>query len=475
MIAPTVASAYPVVALPHDLPCLVREIETKVQAPDALIAMAVLSAISLACQGLIDVRLPSGQLRPVAVFVLGIGESGERKSAVDGIVLAPSHAHDEARAVKHKDDLAQHMGRMRVWQAKGQVLQGKLRKAVHQDEPTDEIERQLEAHEKERPLKPRLRKSIRQDISERALIDVLEGDCESIALITDEGEAVLNAGAMAKFSVPNRGWDGAKNITLDRGHGVHVVARNPRLTMSIMVQPAVLKEYLRRHGNLARGSGFWARMLVGAPPSTQGFRFVYWYNEQWVHLHGFHARSKELHEEYDRRLADGPIEREVLEFSPDAVARWIGMSNQIEAMLQPFGYLNDIKDFASKAMEMTGRIAALLHFFTKQKGQISFDALQRAFSIVGWHIDEFKRLFGNHTDAPQIQSDAKALEFYLHTHFYQSGNPTAPRNAVLRNGPIRPAVRFNEVLDYLIARNKVWIGLIGRRRFINRGPNFGAP
>jgi hypothetical protein len=202
---------------------------------------------------------------------------------------------------------------------------------------------------------------------------------------------------------------------------------------------------------------------------------VYWYNEQWAYLPSFHNRIKALLEEYDRRLAEGPIKRDVLELAPEAVAHWIELTNQVEEMLQPFGYLNDIKDFASKAMEMTGRIAALLHFFSKQQGQISVNALECAFAIIRWHIDEFKRLFGHQPGVSQVQLDAKALVFYLHTHYYQSGNLTAPRNAVLRNGPIRPAARFNEVLDYLVACGKVWIGLVGRRRFINPGPNFGAP
>jgi len=293
--------------------------------------------------------------------------------------------------------------------------------------------------------------------------------------MADEGETVLKGSAMAAFGVHNRVWDGAKTLTLDRGKNVHVVARNPRLTMSIMVQPEVFKEYLRRHGNLARGSGFWARVLVGSPASTQGFRFVYWYNEHWLHLSGFHARIKELLEEYDQRLAAGPVEREVLDFAPESVARWIQLVNQLEADLQPFGYLNDIKDFASKAMEITGRIAALVHFFIKQEGPIGVNSLECAFGIVRWHIHEFKRLFGHQVGATQVQSDAKALEFYLHTHFYQSGHLIAPRNAVLRSGPIRPVARFNEVLDYMIACGRVWISLVGRRRFINRSSNFGAP
>jgi hypothetical protein len=470
-----VVPPYPVDGSLFELAPLVREIQTKVQAPDALISMAVLTAVSLACQGLVDVQLPTGQIRPVSLYFLNIAESGERKSAVDGIVSAPIYAHDEARAVKYEEDLSQYMCEMRVWRTTEQVLQDKLKKAVYKEERIDEIKGRLEAHEKHKPIKPRLRQLVRQDMSERALIDVLEGDSESIALMADEGEVVINGSAMATFSVHNRTWDGARTLTLDRGGDVHIVARNPRATISVMVQPAVLKKYLRRHGDLARGSGFWARVLVGSPTSTQGFRFVYWYNEHWTYLPGFHDRIKALLEEYDRRRAEGPIERKVLGFSPEAVARWIQLTNQVEALLQPFGYLNDIKDFASKAMEITGRIAALLHFFTKQQGPISLEALQRAFEILGWHIDEFKRLFGHHVGVPQVQSDAKVLVSYLHTHFYQSGILTAPRNAVLRNGPIRPVARFNEVLDYLVACGKVWIGVVGRRRFINPGPNFSMP
>ena len=475
MNPPYIVPLYPVDALPLELGCLVREIQAKVQAPDALIGMSVLAAVSAACQGLVDVRLPPGQIRPISLNFVNIAESGERKSGVDGIVMVPIHENDEAREKKHQEDISQYMCEMKVWHAVDQVFRGKLKKAMHQDESTDEIKRQWEAHEKQRPIKPRLRQHIRQDVSERALMDVLEGDGESISLITDEGETVLKSGAMTAFGVLNRVWDGAKALTLDRARDVHLTARNPRMTMNIMVQPHVLKTYLRCHGDMGRGSGFWARMLVGSPASTQGFRFVLWYNEHWLHLAGFHARIKELLEEYDRRLAEGAIARQVLEFSPDAVSCWINLGNEMEAMLQPFGYLNDIKDFGSKAMEITGRIAAMLHYYTKQTDRISCNTLQCAFSIVRWHMDEFKRIFGEHAGASEIQSNAKALEFYLHTRFYHGGILTAPRNEVLRNGPIRPAARFNEVLDYMIACGRVYIGLAGRRRFINPGPNFGAP
>lgn len=337
MIQPSVPTPYPVNALPFELAMLESEIQNKVKAPDALIAMAILSAISVGCQGLVDVLLPTGQRRPVSANFLTIAASGERKSAVDGIVSAPISAHDEARAAKYKADDAQYKQSMKLWKVKDHVLLGKLKKAEYDDEPTDDLQLQLEEHEKAKPIKPRLRQFQRQDISERALMEVLEGDCEAVALMTDEGEAVLKGSAMATFSVHNRVWDGAKVLTLDRGRGVHIVARHPRSTMSIMVQPHVLKEYLRRHGALARGSGFWARVLVGDPPSTQGFRFVTWYYEHWMHLPAFHARLKALLDEYDQHLANGPVERKLLELSPEAVDRWIVLTNQVEGDLQPHG------------------------------------------------------------------------------------------------------------------------------------------
>src|SRR3546814_3651790 len=57
------------------------EIKRNVQAPDALIGLALINAMTMACQALIKVKLPMGQLRPVTQYVMTVAESGEdRKS-----------------------------------------------------------------------------------------------------------------------------------------------------------------------------------------------------------------------------------------------------------------------------------------------------------------------------------------------------------------------------------------------------------
>lgn len=133
-------------------------------------------------------------------------------------------------------------------------------------------------------------------------------------LATDEGEIVLKGGAMGQLGLKNSAWDGARVLAFDRAGDTHVVVRNPRVTLSVMVQPRVLMAYIERHGEIARGSGFWARNLVASPTSTQGFRFVNFIDNTWHELPKFHQRIAALLAEYDEKISAGPFTRDVLSF-----------------------------------------------------------------------------------------------------------------------------------------------------------------
>jgi hypothetical protein len=468
---------YPVEAFHFLIANTIRELQDKVKAPDALAAMSCLTAMSVSCQGLIDVKSPSGQVRPVSLDLLCLAESGERKSTLDNLASVALHAADDMRAGRYQISLEEYFVEKRVWSAITEALERELKKAAVAGEPIDDIKHRLVEHLRKEPVKPRLRRMMRQRMADRAFMEALQGDGESIGLTTDEGGITLNGKAMGSLGLKNSTWDGARQLSWDGAEGSHIVVKNPRVTLSVMVQPAVLAEYLSRHGDKARGSGFWARHLVAMPASTQGFRFIRYIEDTWHHLPKFHERVTELLREYDDMISKGLVQRKIIEFSEEAIARWIDMVNQTEAMLQPYGYLNDIKDFASKAMEIAVRVAALLHHFTKQEGKITVDTLNRAIDIVEWHLHEFKRLFSPQYQAPSDQIDAAALERYLLTHYYSKGVSAAPRNSVLRNGPVRPVAAFRAALDHLERMNKIWIGVgVGashRTRYINPGPNFG--
>src|SRR5689334_11136079 len=60
-------------------------IRDRTQAPDAICAQSVLGAASLVAQARANVRLPTGEVRPLSLFVVTVAQSGERKSAADAI------------------------------------------------------------------------------------------------------------------------------------------------------------------------------------------------------------------------------------------------------------------------------------------------------------------------------------------------------------------------------------------------------
>lgn len=446
---------YPLEAFHHIVRNAALEVLRHVQAPDALTGMAFLTAMSVSCQGLVDVMLPTDQVRPVSINLLAVADSGERKSALDSLVAAPMYAHDEARATQYEAEECEYGAELTYWETVNSGIRSQIRELTKAGDSTEHLRIVLKEHAKEAPAKPRLRQIMRQNITERAMMDVLKGDGESIALMTDEGQVVFKGGAMNQLGLRNKGWDGARMLVFDRAVAGSIIARNPRVTVAIMTQWEIFEEFVEKHGKAARGSGHWARYLVGKPASTQGMRFMSHADPIWVHLPVFHERETELLDEYARRIDAGKVDRKLIEFSPEAKSRWIELVNQTEAMIQPWGYLSDIKDFASKAMEIAGRVAAQMHHFTKQEGKITVDTLQRAVRIMEWHLHEFKRIFSQQFEIPRIQREMQVLIRYLHSNYWMHGSRKALRNDVLREGPYQQKKRFDPVLNELRSQGYV--------------------
>lgn len=450
---------YPINAHLAGTQMAIQEVIEKVKAPDALIAMSFLATMSAACQGLIDVKLPIGQVSPVSLNILVKGESGERKTATDKIVGDPLYAHDEASARQYDQDRLQFEADLSFWKTVDATIKSMISRAIKKGESTEELRLKLDQHIKHKPVHRCLHQFIHQNANEAALMHILEGEGRSITIATDEGELVLKGGLMNRVGLRNKGWDGARLLVFDRVRTGTIIARQPRVTVNIMVQDAVLDVYQQDRGAVARGSGFWARYLVGAPASTQGFRFISYVDEEWYHLPAFHTRVKELLEEYVTMMKSGEVKRQIVEFSPEAAAEWIRLYNYIERQIQPWHYLNDIHDFASKSNEMVARVAALLHFFAKQNGKITLDTLNRAVGIVEWHLHEFKRLFSLQNAAPTMMENMIAVERFLYLNYWTVRLTSAGKNQVLRNGPnhLRSKALLDPVIDAMKAQG--WIGL----------------
>lgn len=435
------------------------EVIHNVQAPDALVGMSLINAIAMACQGLIDVKLPTAQIRPVSQYLVTVNESGDRKTTVYHLVLKPFHEADKRALASHDLKMKQYQTEIGSWQAKNKGICRAISKAASNGESTAALDTQLAEHAQLKPKTPHLRYFLREDITAKAIMEALQGDGESIAITTDEGNVLFQSAPMSHLGLLNRLWDSPEMLPLDRSGYEQTVAMNPRVSVSIMTQSAPLKAYLDKRGSVARGSGHWARYLVGWPYSTQGYRKVQTNELVWQHLPKFHARARVLLQKYQAMIESGKVEREIVEFSDDAKARWFDLAVRTESLLRQGEYLSDINDFASKIMEILARLAAAMHYFGGEDGKITLDTLERAFTIVQWHIEEFKSLFSPQFVMPQDQIDAHKVVTWLRTRIWCGPNSDTVilKNNVLRNGPVRNRSHLNAALDYLTAQGGVQV------------------
>lgn len=457
-------SLYPLDAFPTVVQYAACEVADNTQAPTALIAMEFLANMSASAQGLYDVELPTGKVSPVSLNCMIVAESGERMTGVHRLVSKLLYQFDVQQRSKYESDLLHFEESMRAWKAFEKGLSRKLAKAIKDSDGVEAVQRELSEWAKQMPVKPRARSLMRQNITERAMMDALEGSGESVAFICDEGEVIMNGGALDQLGLLNKAWDGTDALIMDRSQGVSIIASQPRVTLAIKVQPAVLQRHEKRRGAVMRGSGHWSRYLVGNPPSTQGMRQTYQLDRSWGRLDAFHERMQELLDALAAGIESGSVVRQVLAFSLEAKFQWLYLSNQIEGMLGPGGYLHDIKDFASKTMEITGRVAALLHVYAKHDGCISVDTLNRAAAIVQWHRDEFKRLFSPECTTSEAQQDAHAIGEHLFQLRHQAGSTRFPKKDILQYGPVSSKKRFDTALKVLIdwKQVRISIGLKGQ-------------
>lgn len=96
---------YPIEELGEELCEVAQVISNSVQAPLALIGQSILSAVALAVQPFANISI-DGREYPISLNAISIGASGERKSAVDSIVLGPHREIEKASLAKYERDHA---------------------------------------------------------------------------------------------------------------------------------------------------------------------------------------------------------------------------------------------------------------------------------------------------------------------------------------------------------------------------------
>jgi putative DNA primase/helicase len=285
---------YPLKALPGRIREAVQEVLDFTQTPPALPACSALAALSLAGQGLADVRRDEGLEGPVSLYFLVLADSGERKTSVDGHFMEGIREWEEAQKEKAAPLIKEYLADYAAWEAERSGLLAKIK-----NKPSQVLKDQLREHEQAKPEPPRYPRLTHENTTPESLAWDLSSKWPSGGIMSSEAGIVFGGHANGKDSIVrnlaqlNKLWDGG-SLSVSRRTSESFDVRGARLTMGLATQPATILQFYETSRGLARGSGFSARFLLAWPESTQGFRPWKDAPPSWPHLNRFKNRLVEL-------------------------------------------------------------------------------------------------------------------------------------------------------------------------------------
>jgi len=464
---------YPLLSFPLGTYKAARELMDHVQCTDVIAGTSTLTPMSASVGCNADWKHPgTGRVHSSALYSIILGVSGDRKTSADSLACGAIYDLDSEAILRHAENIKAFKTAHASWLSINAGLLSRIKKFAHAGTDTTKADAELQIHAALEPIEPCLKRLTRQDITVRAVFEALEGDRQAVAFLVDEGQIFLESNIMRHVGVLNKIWDGASLLTYDRAKNDSIVVRNPRATISIMVQPAVLSKFLAKHGAITHGSGHWARYLIARSPSIQGYRDPATINPELVDLVPFHNRIVELLVRYLEKSKDTAFQRDVLEFDDNAKLLWFHIASNVEDDIKPGRYLSDIGDFASKYMDIVGRISAILHYFEDMPGKISRDTLARAEEIASWHLHEYKQVFSLENQRSPEQIDADTVYGYLYSRCFRRNRMSVSKNYVRQHCGVR-GERYYRALDELISCSAIGIQYgKNNTQMIELNPNF---
>lgn len=437
---------FPTNAFPPLLRDTILDVHECTQAPIPLIASSVVSALSLSCQGLIDIKVNDTVVSPVSLFLLVIANSGERKTTVDRMVLKPLYQHDARSIIQSEDKGKDYEIDQQVWHEKQKAILSLIRRKTIKGQCTDELSQRLRKLLADKPVPPKTSKRIYNNVTPEALQTAMHSHSAHVGLIADEGANVLDRKVMNDLSFINSMWDGV-SFHVDRKTTPSFTIEKGRITLSVMVQKKPFDLYLKRQGERARGSGFFARclpVLIDERLTTQGERFIKMYSSERRFLDDFYQRINEiLARDMDH---DALTQRICLSFEPSAQYAWEDIYNEIESRIGPDEEYANMNDFASKLANNVARLAALLSYFSEGDCSVKRNYVDSAWQLCEWYMQQAVNIFGNEGGYYEA-----LLLAWLHREYSRTGRNHVRYNDIRRCGPnvLRKGKLLDRVIDSL--------------------------
>ena len=472
------ALPYPIEALPDTIRAAVREVQSFVKAPMAMVASSAIGALSLVIQSHVDVKRASNLQGPSGLFLLTIADSGERKSTCDNFFIQPVREYEQTQILEAAPLLRAYEAECMSWEAKLYGIKERIKMSQRNGRDTSKYESDLQELMGEKPEPPRIPRLLYADSTPEALGYSLAKIWPSGGLISAEAGTVFGSHGMSKdsamrnFSLLNQLWDGDA-ISIDRRTSDSFTVSGVRLTVALQVQEATLKSFFNSTGPLARGTGFMARFLVAWPESTQGTRLFEEPPNEWPYLQEFKNKLTGILKMKPNIDGSGVLTPQTIGLTAEAKQQWITFHDDIESKLGSGGELADVKDVASKAADNAARLAAIFHVFEHGVGPICKDCFCRAAIVVDWYVQESKRFFGE-IALPEEQLRMIRLNAWLIRYCSENGTNIISSRTVQQRGPIRKKVELDAALKDLHELDRIQIQIDGKQKRIALNPMLGS-
>ena len=462
-------SGYPLDALGPVLGPAINEHCLNTGVAIEMIAISAMAAMHVCVQDLVDVQRPDCQPSPCSEFYLLIAGSGEGKDTAAAPFIRPIREYEQELDETSQDAHSRYLAEQAAWKAEERWITKRMEQAAAEGEDMEDIKSEYGTLVTRRPKRSAEPKIIHDNITSGALEDVIGAGSQSIMVVTTEAGGLLNGQLGRSNDFWNLGWDSTASTKGRVASGRKVIA-DYRISSLLGSQPTPFQKYLDKRGKDAHGSGFTARLMIAAPHSTLGSRFLLPNQvKSFFAIEQFGRRVKELlRASTERRAAGRP--REAIRFSPEAARLFMEIYNHNQEHLAAGQILNSISGQGAKSAEHIARIACALHGFEGHEGPLDVRVLERARQIGFWHLNQFFLMFAPGQPGDQCEADAQAVAQAIRSAFAHGIGYVSRKElknwcrAELSTG------RFNNAVHLLLDRALISVRQHGRTMFITGAP-----
>lgn len=370
------APAYPIAALGPLAPAC-DAIAAAGQVQPAMVGQCLLGAASLLTQGLFNVETLAGA-RPLSLYLLTLGDSGDGKSTAQGAALAPVNDWQRREAKGYSEDLRD------FDKAKATRKRG--------DDP---------------PEAPACPFRLVGDATVEGLRRDLDAGVCSQGVFTDEAAAILSGYGMSAdhrsktAGVFSKLWD-AGHLSVSRMTGGRVERYGRRIALHWLIQPMAASESIG--DPLLSALGFWPRFLA-AWPEQQAPRLARAFRPELLPAVG--AYSQRCNALLAEALPDDAGDCPPLRLADDA-RELLGTAFERFERDARQGGLQMVKPFALRASEQACRIAGVLSAFAGH-ATVNAETMRGALALVAYSLKTWHAII---EEGAADQRGAFALRLY---------------------------------------------------------------